>query len=160
MSDGTHSDPEIPMTMPMPMPMTVESIRLLEMIEELRAENRVLRAELDELRSQHEEIRRSLDAVQEELLLEIAQDRKRITKLEHDESMSAKTASRHLDDLYQAMVANGLKQATFKRASMLIGISYSHACRLSAMIEDDPRFKLVKDQQHKQRWLIRLNTSA
>lgn len=154
MSDETHSDPAIPM------PMTVESIRLLEMIEALRAENRVLRAELDELRSQHEEIRRSLDAVQEELLLEIAQDRKRITKLEHDESesVSAKTASRHLDDLYQAMVANGLKQATFKRASMLLGISYSHACRLSAMIEDDPRFKLVKDQHHKQRWLIRLTS--
>jgi len=128
-------------------------LRLEELVE-------TILTRIDELESKIGEFESKLDGVNESLLIEIAMDRKRITKLEHDESVSAKTASRHLDDLYQAMVANGLKQVTFKRASMLLGISYSHACRLSAMIEDDPRFKLVKDQQHKQRWLIRLNTSA
>lgn len=151
MSDETHSDPAIPI------PMTVESIKILTMIEELRAENRALRAELDELRSQHEEIRRSLDAVQEELLLEIAQDRKRITALEGDGSVTKRTAESHLDSLYTTMVSNGIKQVSFGRAAKLLGISYSYACRLGPAIESDSRFHLVKDPTHKQRWLIRLN---
>lgn len=149
MTDEAPSEPAIPIT--------VESVRILALIEELRAESRALRAELEGIRSQQEKLQRALDETQEMLLLEIAQDRKRITALEGDGSVGKRTAERHLDALHSTMVSSGIRQITFGRAARLLGISYSYACRLGPAIESDSRFHLVKDQTHKQRWLIRLS---
>lgn len=114
-----------------------------------------LATQIEEIRSQQEKLQRALEETQDMLLLEIAQDRKRITKLECGDSISKQTAERHLDVLCKEMDSAHLRQVSFGQAAKILGISYRHVYRLSPAIEDDPRFQLVKDQTHMQRWLIR-----
>lgn len=92
-----------------------------------------------------------------DLQLEIAQDRKRITKLETP--VYGVRSRKRVDELHRAMARNGLRQITFTQAAKLLGVTYRHARRLHHLIEDDPRFDVIRDPRHKNRNLIRLTDS-
>lgn len=89
-----------------------------------------------------------------DLQLEIAHDRQRITKLE--KPVYGLRSLKRIDDLYDLMMKNGLRQITFPQMAQLLGISYQHAKRLRMLIQEDARFTVVNDPRHKTRRLIRL----
>jgi len=95
-----------------------------------------------------------IEKMYNDLQLEIAQDRQRITKLEKP-SYGARSYAR-VDELHRVMRKNGLRQVTFTQAAKLLGITYRRAKQLRALIEEDARFKVVNDPRHKTRRLIRL----
>ena len=85
--------------------------------------------------------------------LEIAQDRKRISKLEHPHEPKDPAI---LDDLYKEMIALGRKQVDFATAARMVKKSKSRMLQIKAMIGQDMRFVLVPSESHSQKVLIRI----
>ena len=84
---------------------------------------------------------------------EIAQDRKRLAKLEDPH----KPQDTHLlDELYAEMQAIGRKQVDFATAARMVKRSKSRLLQLKAEIGQDMRFMLVPSESHSQKVLIRL----
>lgn len=72
--------------------------------------------------------------------LEIAQDRKRISKLEQPHKPKD---SKLLDELYLTMQARGLKQVDFATAARMVKRSKARMLQLKGEIGEDMRFLLV-----------------
>ena len=84
---------------------------------------------------------------------EIAQDRKRLAKLEDPH----KPQDTHLlDELYAEMQAIGRKQVDFATAARMVKRSKSRMLQLKAEIGQDMRFILVPSESHSQKVLIRV----
>lgn len=84
---------------------------------------------------------------------EIAQDRKRLAKLEDPH----KPQDTHLlDELYAEMQAIGRKQVDFATAARMVKRSKSRMLQLKAEIGQDMRFMLVPSESHSQKVLIRV----
>lgn len=84
---------------------------------------------------------------------EIAQDRKRLAKLEDPH----KPQDTHLlDELYAEMQAIGRKQVDFATAARMVKRSKSRLLQLKAEIGQDMRFMLVPSESHSQKVLIRV----
>lgn len=99
----------------------------------------------------------SLESLQEQdvsrICLDIAQDRKRLAKLEDPH----KPQDTHLlDELYAEMQAIGRKQVDFATAARMVKRSKSRMLQLKAEIGQDMRFVLVPSESHSQKVLIRL----
>ena len=83
----------------------------------------------------------------------IAQDRKRLAKLENPR---APQDTHLLDELYAEMQAIGRKQVDFATAARMVKRSKSRMLQLKAEIGQDKRFVLVTSETHSQKVLIRL----
>ena len=84
---------------------------------------------------------------------EIAEDRRRIAKLENPR----KPQDTHiLDDLYSEMQAIGRKQVDFATAAKMVKRSKSRLLQLKPEIGQDMRFILVPSESHSQKVLIRV----
>lgn len=84
---------------------------------------------------------------------EIAEDRRRIAKLENPH----KPQDAHLlDELYEVMIARGLKQCDFATAAKMVKRSKSRLLQLKPEIGQDMRFILVPSESHSQKVLIRV----
>jgi len=117
-----------------------------------------LHAEIAELKQHIEELEALLNESYDSLQLEIASDRRRLTALE--KPACGERTRKHADDLYDVMIKNNMRQATFTQAARLLGISCRHMQRLHTILDEDPRFNIVKDARHKTRRLIRLTLST
>lgn len=110
--------------------------------------------------SQAEEIealRDELATLREEVGLERAYDRQRLSKLENrNKTVTSDTAAAYADKLHKLMLQSGTRQISVSNAAKLLGVSRMHAHRLKPLIAGDPRFVIVKDPKHKQRHLIRI----
>ena len=107
--------------------------------------------------SQAEEIRQlreELGTLREEVALERAYDRQRISRLE--KTRAKPTDSTHVEDLRQTMISLNIRQVSLKDAARLLELSKSRMDQLKPAIAADSRFQIVKDPRHKQRHLIRL----
>jgi len=95
-----------------------------------------------------------IDKIYVDLQLEVAQDRKRITRLKT--FVHIDRPFNCIDDLYPVMKRNSLRQVTFTQAAKLLSVTYHCAKQLRTLIEEDPRFMVVKYPRYKIRRLIRL----
>ena len=95
--------------------------------------------------------------LREEIARERASDRRRITALETPApALSQKTAGDHLDKLFSEMKRQGIRQTTTRDAARLLGVSKPLVKKLNPHLAADPRFLILRDPRHKQRYLIRL----
>lgn len=95
--------------------------------------------------------------LREEVALERAHDRQRISKLEAPApALREKTAEDHVNRLFSEMQRQRIKQTTTRDAARLLGVSKQQISILKPYLADDSRFVLLKDPHHKQRHLIRL----
>lgn len=92
------------------------------------------------------------DKIIELRTLEIAQDRRRIAKLEQPHKPKD---SRLLDELYKTMQARGLKQTDFATAARMVKRSKARMLQLKGEIGEDMRFMLVPSESHSQKVIIR-----
>jgi len=104
------------------------------------------------------ELKQRIEELEVNLQLEIASDRRRLTALE--KPVCGERMRKHADDLYDVMIKNGMRQATFTQAARLLGITYRHMRRLHSILDEDPRFDVTKDARHKTRYVIRLTVST
>lgn len=87
------------------------------------------------------------------ICLDIAQDRRRLAKLEHKEP---EEDSPLLDELYKEMKAIGRKQTDFATAARMVKRSKRRMMQLKTAIALDQRFILIPSETHSQKLLIRL----
>jgi hypothetical protein len=85
--------------------------------------------------------------------VDIAQDRQRISKLEHKPVCED---SPLLDELYKEMKAIGRRQVDFATAARMLKRSKSRLFQLKTAIALDQRFVLIPSESHSQKLLIRL----
>jgi len=117
-----------------------------------------LHAEIAELKQHIEELEALLNESYDSLQLEIASDRRRLTALE--KPVCGERMRKHADDLHDMMIKNNMRQVTFRQAAQMLGITYRHMQRLHAILDEDPRFDIIKDARHKTRRLIKLTVST
>lgn len=117
-----------------------------------------LHAEIAELRQRVEELEALLNESYDSLQLEIASDRRRLTALE--KPACGERMRNHADDLHDMMIKNNMRQVTFKQAAQMLGITYRHMRCMHAILDEDPRFDVIKDARHKTRYVIRLTVST
>ena len=99
------------------------------------------------------QLEKDLAEIGERSASEIAEDRRRIAKLENPR----KPQDAHiLDELYAEMTAIGRKQVDFATAARMVKRSKSRLLQLKAEIGQDMRFILVPSESHSQKVLIRL----
>ena len=104
-----------------------------------------------------EALREELADLREEVALERAYDRQRLSKLENrNKTVTSDTGAAYADKLHKLMLQSGTRQISVSNAAKLLGVSRMHAHRLKPLIASDHRFAIVKDPKHKQRHLIRI----
>jgi hypothetical protein len=114
---------------------------------------RLVVSQLEEI----EALREELADLREEVALERAYDRQRLSKLENrNKTVTSDTGAAYADKLHKLMLQSGTRQISVSNAAKLLGVSRMHAHRLKPLIASDPRFAIVKDPKHKQRHLIRI----
>jgi predicted DNA-binding protein (UPF0251 family) len=87
----------------------------------------------------------------------IAEIKKRLTVLENGATSSdPKTVKMHLDGLYNNMKLTGLKQVSFRAASVIMKVSKPRLHQIKADLMNDNRFIIMKSESHSQKELIRL----
>ena len=128
-----------------------DEIHRLQCISQQR--QRDIRRQEDEIHKLKEE----LATFREEVALERAYDRQRISKLEAPApALREETAAAHLDRLFSEMRRLSIRQVTTKDAARLLGMSKRQMKDVKSYLAEDSRFVVVKDPHHKQRHLIRL----
>lgn len=114
---------------------------------------RLVVSQLEEI----EALREELADLREEVALERAYDRQRLSEVENrNKTVTSETAAAYADKLHKLMLQSGTRQISVSNAAKLLGVSRMHAHRLKPLIASDPRFAIVKDPKHKQRHLIRI----
>ena len=99
------------------------------------------------------QLEKDLAEIGERSASEIAEDRRRIAKLENPR----KPQDTHiLDELFTEMTAIGRKQVDFATAAKMVKRSKSRLLQLKPEIGQDMRFVLVSSESHSQKVLIRV----
>jgi len=143
-------------------PTTTGNVDLLadKLFDEDPRTRQLLAEVLQQLQRQEDEIHKlkeELATFREEVALERAYDRQRISKLEAPApALREETAAAHLDRLFSEMRRLSIRQVTTKDAARLLGMSKRQMKDVKSYLAEDSRFVVVKDPHHKQRHLIRL----
>ena len=113
----------------------------------------LLADKVNALEQQNKALLERLNDLEMSTAIRIAEDRKRLAKLENPH----KPQDTHvLDELYDLMKARGLKQCDFATAAKMVKRSKSRLLQLKPEIGQDMRFILVPSESHSQKVLIRV----
>ncbi|VVB63978.1 Uncharacterised protein [uncultured archaeon] len=140
-----------------------ERLTLISLLDKITCKNKELDGIANELSIQIEELTKGNGRLQQDIIdvnelarYTLRELSRRITAIEDKKIKKSKSASVHLDKLFEDMEILGRKQVSFLEASKILNIGKSRMKQLKPNIALDGRFIIVKSRSHKQKELIRL----